>query len=71
MLILYVANFCDFAFDQQFRYAFFQSQFMTFSLNSFTVAFLYNSDKYLGRELNFAPFFDISFRNRFDFHVRY
>lgn len=51
-----LANFCDFAFDQQFRYAFFQSQFMTFSLNSFTVAFLFNSDKYLGRELNFTLF---------------
>lgn len=64
MLILYVTNFCDFTVDQQLRYAFFQSQFMTFSLNSFTVAFLFNSDKYLGRELNFTFFyFDISFRN--------
>lgn len=47
MLILYVANFCDFTVDQQVRYAFFQSRFMTFSLNPFTVAFLFNSDKYL------------------------
>lgn len=33
------ANFCDFTVDQQVGYAFLQSQFMTFSLNSFTVAF--------------------------------
>ena len=36
---MYVANFCDFSVDQQLRYAFFQSQPMTFSLNSLPVAF--------------------------------
>lgn len=55
MLILHVTNFCDFTIDQQVRYAFLQSQFMTFSPNPFTVAF--NSDKYLGRGLNFTFFF--------------